>query len=201
MAVYTLLERPLGWNLAYHVLVAAALLLTMALSVVESSTGAGGLTLTMYVVEWALLTWFTSEFLLRVWSAGCRSHYRGAAGRLLFFSRSLVCWVDLATTLTAALLLLAGTPGAPSLPLALSTGLRLLQMARMFRIDRRGETWRMFATVVTAHWKELLTAVYIGSICLILTAFFIYMIEQRDEETKFESMADSMWWAFITFYR
>ena len=58
----------------------------------------------------------------------------------------------------------------------------------------------MFATVVLAHWKELLSAAYIGSIILVLTAWFVFMMEQQEKDTKFLSMADSLWWAFITFY-
>lgn len=31
--------------------------------------------------------WFSIEYLLRVWSAGCRSRYQGLRGRLLFARR------------------------------------------------------------------------------------------------------------------
>ena len=59
----------------------------------------------------------------------------------------------------------------------------------------------MFAKVVSGHWKELLSAAYIGSIILVLTAFFVFLMEQDDEGTAFKSMGDALWWAFITFYR
>ena len=59
----------------------------------------------------------------------------------------------------------------------------------------------MFAKVVHSHWKELLSAAYIGSIILLLTAFFVFLLEQEmDDETNFTSMGDALWWAFITFY-
>ena len=74
----------------------------------------------------------------------------------------------------------------------------------------------MCATVVHSHWKvsstqslflkthtfkELLSVVYIGSILLLLTAFAVFLLEQElDKETKFASMGDALWWAFITFY-
>ena len=51
------------------------------------------------------------------------------------------------------------------------------------------------------HLKELLSAAYIGSIILLLTALVIFLIEQHlDNETNFASMGDALWWAFITFY-
>ena len=58
----------------------------------------------------------------------------------------------------------------------------------------------MFAKVVFAHWKELLTAAYIGSFVLVLTAYFVFLIE-HEVNNQFASMADSVWWTFITFYR
>lgn len=33
-----------------------------------------------------MLIWFTSEYVLRVWSAGCRSRFQGITGRLSFMS-------------------------------------------------------------------------------------------------------------------
>ena len=57
----------------------------------------------------------------------------------------------------------------------------------------------MFANVVHFHWKELLSAAYIGSIVLLLTAFAVFLLEQGlDDETSYETMGDALWWAFIT---
>ena len=36
-----------------------------------------------------MVVWFTTEFLLRVWSAGCRSRYQQVPGRLQFIRRPL----------------------------------------------------------------------------------------------------------------
>lgn len=36
-----------------------------------------------------MVIWFMTEFLLRVWSAGCRSRYQEIAGRLQFIKRPL----------------------------------------------------------------------------------------------------------------
>ena len=69
----------------------------------------------------------------------------------------------------------------------------------VLRIDRRGEMWLMFANVVHFHWKELLSAAYIGSIVLLLTAFAVFLLEQGlDDETSYETMGDALWWVFIT---
>ena len=36
-----------------------------------------------------MVIWFTTEFLLRIWSAGCRSRYQQVSGRLQFIRRPL----------------------------------------------------------------------------------------------------------------
>lgn len=41
----------------------------------------------LYYMEIVVVTCFTTEFVLRLWSAGCRSRYQGAVGRLRFFRR------------------------------------------------------------------------------------------------------------------
>ena len=134
--VYTLLERPLGARLLYHAALTSFLLLCILLSVLGSTSSSPTLALVLFLLELLLLLWFTLEFVLRIWSAGCRPQYHGVVGRLRFLASSPAVWVDLVTTATAGGLLLGGAATAPSLPLALTTGLRLLQILRMFRIDR-----------------------------------------------------------------
>ena len=99
VATYTLLETPLGWQaLLYHASLTAALGVTVLLSVVASTADSPGLTLALYLLELLLLLWFSGELLLRVWSAGCRSQYRGWLGRLHFLAFSPVsCVVRSAT--------------------------------------------------------------------------------------------------------
>ena len=37
--------------------------------------------------ESLMCLWFSIEYMLRIWSAGCRSRYQGLKGRLLFARR------------------------------------------------------------------------------------------------------------------
>ncbi|CAB1329558.1 unnamed protein product [Coregonus sp. 'balchen'] len=75
--------------------------------------------------------------------------------------------------------------------------LRFLQILRMLRMDRRGGTWKLLGSVVYAHSKELITAWYIGFLCLILASFLVYSVE-KDENDMFETYADALWWGLIT---
>uniref|UniRef100_A0A7M4EER7 Potassium voltage-gated channel subfamily Q member 2 n=1 Tax=Crocodylus porosus TaxID=8502 RepID=A0A7M4EER7_CROPO len=75
--------------------------------------------------------------------------------------------------------------------------LRFLQILRMIRMDRRGGTWKLLGSVVYAHSKELITAWYIGFLCLILASFLVYLAE-KGENDHFDTYADALWWGLIT---
>ncbi|KAH0619251.1 hypothetical protein JD844_019126 [Phrynosoma platyrhinos] len=75
--------------------------------------------------------------------------------------------------------------------------LRFLQILRMIRMDRRGGTWKLLGSVVYAHSKELITAWYIGFLCLILASFLVYLAEKGENE-HFDTYADALWWGLIT---
>jgi len=47
------------------------------------------LSLISFDQELQMVIWFTAEFLVRVWSAGCRSRYQQVHGRLQFIRRPL----------------------------------------------------------------------------------------------------------------
>uniref|UniRef100_A0A4W5KJZ9 Potassium voltage-gated channel, KQT-like subfamily, member 2b n=1 Tax=Hucho hucho TaxID=62062 RepID=A0A4W5KJZ9_9TELE len=45
--------------------------------------------------------------------------------------------------------------------------------------------------------QELITAWYIGFLCLILASFLVYLAEKEDND-QFETYADALWWGLIT---
>ena len=55
--------------------------------------------------------------------------------------------------------------------------IRFLQIARVFRLDRCGTSWKLLRSVFLTHVKELLSAVYLGSLTLVFSSFAIYRLE------------------------
>lgn len=47
--------------------------------------------------------------------------------------------------------------------------------------------------------QELITAWYIGFLCLILASFLVYLAEKEDNE-QFETYADALWWGLVSHY-
>ncbi|PAA64277.1 hypothetical protein BOX15_Mlig012321g1 [Macrostomum lignano] len=150
----------------------------------------------LFYMETGMLFWFFTEYCLRMWSAGCRSRYQGWRGRLLFARRPF-CIVDLIVIMASVIVLALGSDRQVFAASALR-GLRFFQILRMIRMDRRGGSWKLLASVVWAHRQELFTTVYIGFLGLIFSSFVMYLIEKDEQDTQISNYADALWWGVIT---
>ncbi|XP_051887678.1 potassium voltage-gated channel subfamily KQT member 2 isoform X2 [Pristis pectinata] len=194
--MYNVLERPRGWAFIYHayvfLLVFSCLVLSVFSTIKEYEKGSEG---ALYILEIVTIVVFGVEYLVRVWSAGCCCRYRGWRGRLKF-ARKPFCIIDVMVLVASIAVLAAGTQGNVFATSALRS-LRFLQILRMIRMDRRGGTWKLLGSVVYAHSKELITAWYIGFLCLILASFLVFLAE-KDDNKEFATYADALWWGLIT---
>ncbi|CAB4061655.1 KCNQ5 [Lepeophtheirus salmonis] len=192
--LYNFLERPTGkYATLYHVLVFAIVFLCLGLSVFSTIEGHEYevyVEATLFYLEIVIVLWFGIEFLVRLWSSGCRSRYQGCIGRLRFM-KSPFCIIDV-ITVCASVVVLSGPNGQLFAASALR-GLRFFQILRMVRMDRRGGTWKLLGSVVYAHRQELITTIYIGFLGLVFSSFVIYIVE-KDHNDDFKSFADALWW-------
>uniref|UniRef100_A0A3B1JS07 Potassium voltage-gated channel subfamily Q member 3 n=1 Tax=Astyanax mexicanus TaxID=7994 RepID=A0A3B1JS07_ASTMX len=206
--IYDALERPRGWALLYHafvfLIVLACLILAILTTFKEYEDDSGHW---LVVLETFTIFIFGSEFVLRIWAAGCCCRYKGWRGRLKF-ARKPLCILDIFVLIASVPVVALGNQGnvlATSL-----RSLRFLQILRMLRMDRRGGTWKLLGSAIYAHSKELITAWYIGFLSLILASFLVYLVEKDVETTDvldrdnvtptqdFDTYADALWWGLIT---
>uniref|UniRef100_A0A8C8FHN6 Potassium voltage-gated channel subfamily KQT member 2-like n=1 Tax=Oncorhynchus tshawytscha TaxID=74940 RepID=A0A8C8FHN6_ONCTS len=194
--LYNVLERPRGWAFIYHayvfVLVFSCLVLSVFSTIKEYEKSSED---ALYILEIVTIVVFGVEYIVRIWAAGCCCRYRGWRGRLKF-ARKPFCVIDVMVLIASISVLAAGTQGNVFATSAIRS-LRFLQILRMIRMDRRGGTWKLLGSVVYAHSKELITAWYIGFLCLILASFLVYLAEKEDND-QFETYADALWWGLIT---
>ncbi|XP_075383823.1 potassium voltage-gated channel subfamily KQT member 2 isoform X5 [Tenrec ecaudatus] len=194
--LYNVLERPRGWAFIYHayvfLLVFSCLVLSVFSTIKEYEKSSEG---ALYILEIVTIVVFGVEYLVRIWAAGCCCRYRGWRGRLKF-ARKPFCVIDIMVLIASIAVLAAGSQGNVFATSALRS-LRFLQILRMIRMDRRGGTWKLLGSVVYAHSKELVTAWYIGFLCLILASFLVYLAE-KGENDHFDTYADALWWGLIT---
>ncbi|XP_052453227.1 potassium voltage-gated channel subfamily KQT member 1 [Carassius gibelio] len=154
----------------------------------------------LYWMEIVLVVFFGTEYVVRLWSAGCRSKYVGIKGRLRFI-RKPISIIDLIVVVASVVVLSVGSNGQVFATSAIR-GIRFLQILRMLHVDRQGGTWRLLGSVVFIHRQELITTLYIGFLGLIFSSYFVYLAEKDavDEEgrTGFSSYADALWWGVVT---
>ncbi|XP_068600365.1 potassium voltage-gated channel subfamily KQT member 2-like [Brachionichthys hirsutus] len=194
--LYNALERPRGWAFIYHayvfLLVFSCLILSVFATIREFKNSSES---ALYILEIVTIVVFGVEYIVRIWSAGCCCRYRGWRGRLKF-ARKPFCVIDIMVLIASVSVLAAGSQGNVFATSAIRS-LRFLQILRMLRMDRRGGTWKLLGSVIYAHSKELITAWYIGFLCLILASFLVYSVE-KETNAEFETYADALWWGLIT---
>nr|XP_055064745.1 potassium voltage-gated channel subfamily KQT member 1.1 isoform X1 [Misgurnus anguillicaudatus] len=200
--VYNFLERPSGWKcFVYHftvfLIVLSCLILSVLSTIDEYQTLANK---TLFWVELVLVVFFGVEYVVRLWSAGCRSKYVGVLGRLRF-ARKPISVIDLIVVVASIIVLAFGSKGQVFATSAVR-GVRFLQILRMLHVDRQGGTWRLLGSVVFIHRQELITTLYIGFLGLIFSSYFVYLAEKDAVDdsgiTEFSSYADALWWGVVT---
>ncbi|XP_051886656.1 potassium voltage-gated channel subfamily KQT member 1-like [Pristis pectinata] len=200
--VYNFLERPSGWKcFLYHFSVFLMVLICLIFSVLSTIDHyADFATGTLFWMEIVLVVFFGAEYIVRLWSAGCRSKYVGVKGRIRF-ARKPISIIDLIVVIASIIVLSVGSNGQVFATSAIR-GIRFLQILRMLHVDRQGGTWRLLGSVVFIHRQELITTLYIGFLGLIFSSYFVYLAEKDavDEKgmTGFGSYADALWWGVVT---
>ncbi|XP_062618870.1 potassium voltage-gated channel subfamily KQT member 1-like isoform X1 [Saccostrea cucullata] len=151
---------------------------------------------TLFYMEIVLVVFFGLEYVIRLWSAGCRSKYMGITGRFRF-ARKPISIIDFLVVTASIVVLSVGSNGQVFATSAIR-GVRFLQILRMLHVDRQGGTWRLLGSVVYIHRQELITTLYIGFLGLIFSSYFVYLAEKENGSTDFTSYADALWWGVIT---
>ncbi|XP_077316904.1 potassium voltage-gated channel subfamily KQT member 1 [Lithobates pipiens] len=200
--VYNFLERPTGWKcFVYHFTVFLIVLVCLIFSVLSTISQYSNLaTETLFWMEIVLVVFFGAEYVVRLWSAGCRSKYVGVWGRFRF-ARKPISVIDLIVVVASVIVLCVGSNGQVFATSAIR-GIRFLQILRMLHVDRQGGTWRLLGSVVFIHRQELITTLYIGFLGLIFSSYFVYLAEKDaidgSGEYQFGSYADALWWGVVT---
>ncbi|CAF0812768.1 unnamed protein product [Adineta steineri] len=207
--VYNFLERPSrGWIcFAYHFMVFLIVLFCLVIGVICTiGEYEEKITQKFIYVETFLLVFFASEYIIRVWSAGCRAKFKGWIGRF-HFMRTPISLIDLFVVLASSVVIgfhISGRIGSANPVMAASPALRIIrffQILRMLHVDRKAHSWKLLLNVAYLHRIELITTMYMGFIVLIVTSYLVYLAE-RDyiiEGTRpFESYADALWFGIVT---
>ncbi|EAX02518.1 potassium voltage-gated channel subfamily KQT member 1 isoform 4 [Homo sapiens] len=189
---------PRGFSFDPGFLIVLVCLIFSVLSTIEQYAALA--TGTLFWMEIVLVVFFGTEYVVRLWSAGCRSKYVGLWGRLRF-ARKPISIIDLIVVVASMVVLCVGSKGQVFATSAIR-GIRFLQILRMLHVDRQGGTWRLLGSVVFIHRQELITTLYIGFLGLIFSSYFVYLAEKdavnESGRVEFGSYADALWWGVVT---
>uniref|UniRef100_H3A9P0 Potassium voltage-gated channel subfamily Q member 2 n=1 Tax=Latimeria chalumnae TaxID=7897 RepID=H3A9P0_LATCH len=190
--LYNVLERPRGWAFIYHAYVFLLVFSCLVLSVFstidefeKSSEGA------LYILEIVTIVVFGVEYFVRIWAAGCCCRYRGWRGRLKF-ARKPFCIIG-CIYITHSIYTVANKSIGTTTTTTTTAIFRPTALARLAWFPTR-----MWKSSHPPHPKELITAWYIGFLCLILASFLVYLAE-KGYNKEFETYADALWWGLINY--
>lgn len=77
--------------------------------------------------------------------------------------------------------------------------LRLVRLFRIFKLAHYSSSLRLVGTVIHDRRQELIVTLFGTFLILVLTASFMYSIENSVQPDKFPNILSALWWAVATF--
>ncbi|KZC09333.1 Potassium voltage-gated channel subfamily KQT member 1 [Dufourea novaeangliae] len=205
--LYVFLEHPGGWIcFVYHFTVFMVVLVCLIFSVLSTIDQYSNFANeTLFWMEICLVVFFGVEYLVRLWSAGCRSKYMGCCGRLRFI-RKPICIIESMDFYAVSISSDVITVHTVMFRFFVSSGVVNWLTFSVFHfiivsIFRFTSSYCIKAFSYQ-NFQELITTLYIGFLGLIFSSYFVYLAEKDvigpDGKTDFSSYADALWWGVIT---
>ncbi|KPM01209.1 KCNQ potassium channel-like protein [Sarcoptes scabiei] len=194
--VYNFLQRPTGaLAIGYHIFVSIAIIVCLILTIMSTSSEySDSVIKILNYIDYFIISFFIVEFLARLWSSECVSHYQSWKGKVRFFKNPIRI-IDLFVIAISVAVLISNAKG--ELLITALRGARFVQIFQMVRLDFKFRPWRMMASVVYSQRIHLAIVFYMGFLALLFISFLIYFVE-KDHNKDFDSLAASIWWSVIT---
>lgn len=150
-----------------------------------------------YHAEFALfelcsVIFFTTEYLVRLWSNGARfdgisgGTWRGRRSYMFGF-HGLVDLISILPFFAQALF--------PGLDLRV---LRTVRLLRLFKLSHYSTAVEDLVSAIYQERKAFIAALYLLAIAVIITSSLMYFSERLVQPEKFASIPDAIYWSFIT---
>ena len=146
----------------------------------------------LYYLERVVLTVFSIEYLLRIWTADMlypELSPRCARGKYI---RSGMAIIDLVSILPFYI------PLFFTLDVALTRSLLLLLLLRLFKLSRYTDAVSAIWSVFRSKLQEILVSVVFVVMILIVASLLIYYAEHDAQPDKFTNAFSGVWWAVAT---
>ena len=143
-------------------------------------------------IEVCVVIVFTVEYLLRIWTADLLYPGCGFFRSRLKFILSPMAMIDLTAILPFYLPML--------LPVNLIgiRAVRLVQLLRVFKMNRYFEALRSIGAVFQSKSKEIFASLFFVLILLVVASLLIYYAEHDAQPQLFQNAFSALWWAVAT---
>ncbi|NVJ61153.1 MAG: NAD-binding protein [Gammaproteobacteria bacterium] len=158
----------------------------------------------VYYFEWATITIFTLEYLLRLWTSGDFHSLGIASYETAQLSRTPVQWRNVLKVWLKQKWQFIKTPLAIIDLLAIIPLYRPLRMFRLFllfrlfKVFRYSRTLRSFGSIFSEKKFELRLIFLVLIVVITISGVGLYIFEGHLAESKINSLFDAFYWALIT---
>jgi len=135
---------------------------------------------------------FTVEYLARLWAVVDDPRYAHPVLGRLRYMVTFFALVDLVAILPFYL------PHVTHLDLRFIRGLRLIRLARVFKLGRYSASLAMYSRILKEKSHELLWSLGLLLLLLLIASSMMYFLEHEAQPQQFSSIPASMWWGIIT---
>ena len=145
-----------------------------------------------YLFEVFSVAVFSLEYLLRLWAAVEDPRYPRPFWGRLRFAFTLLAMVDLVAVLPFYL------PQLIHADMRFLRGLRLVRLARVFKLGRYSRGLDLYARILREKREELVTSLVLLFLLLLMSSSLMYFFEHPVQPKDFSSIPSAMWWGIIT---
>lgn len=172
-------------------LVLALIMLSTAAMIFETLPSMAGMSNLFRTIEVVAITFFTTEYVLRIWSCSAQMKYSNGLIGTLKFIISPMALIDLLAILPFYLTFLP-------IDLRFVRMFRIMRILRLAKLARYSEALNRLGHVVADKRYELSVTLFIGFILLVVFSCLVYFAENPAQPERFTSIPATMWWAIAT---
>ena len=135
---------------------------------------------------------FTTEYILRVWTADLLHPELSPLRARLKYIASFMAIIDLLAILPFYL------PFFIKIDLRALRALRVIRLLRVFKINRYTSALSTIAQVFKNKASQLVSSMLVVGFLMIIASILMYNIESAAQPDKFANAFDALWWAIAT---
>lgn len=149
----------------------------------------------LHILDIVTVTFFTIEYIIRLWSVTSNPNYSHAIFGRLRFMFGFLPLVDLLAIMPFYIGLFET---AFVVDLRFLRILRITRFLRVIKLARYSKAIQSLFAVLNKKKADLIIALSIVLLTVLLSASIMYFVEHEAQPNGFSSIPDAMWWAICT---